>query len=80
MAADYDLLVLDEIMSACSTGVVPEEEVLAFLGSKPEGLEVVLTGRNPSEALCQAADYITEMRKVKHPFDQGIPARKGIEF
>ena len=80
MAADYDLLVLDEIMSACSTGVVPEEEVLAFLGSKPEGLEVVLTGRNPSEALCQTADYITEMRKVKHPFDQGIPARKGIEF
>ena len=80
MAADCDLLVLDEMMSACSTGVVPEAEVLAFLQNKPEALEVVMTGRNPSPAMCEAADYITEMRKVKHPFDQGIPARKGIEF
>ena len=80
MAKDYDLLVLDEAMSACRTGVVPEGEVLDFLQSKPEGLEVVLTGRDPSQALFDAADYVTEMCKRKHPFDQGIPARKGIEF
>ena len=61
-------------------GMVPEEAVLNFLKEKPEELEVVLTGRDPSEALCEAADYITEMRKVKHPFDRGIQARRGIEF
>ena len=80
MARDYDLLVLDEMMSTLAHGVVDEAEVLAFLKSKPEGLEVVMTGRNPSPAMCDAADYITEMRKVKHPFDQGITARQGIEY
>ena len=80
MAGDFDLLVLDEAMSACRTGVVPEEEVLAFLQSRPERLEVVLTGRDPSQALFDAADYVTEMCKRKHPFDRGIPARRGIEF
>ena len=77
---DYDLLVLDEAMSPCRTGVVPEQEVLDFLRSKPERLEVVLTGRDPSKALFDAADYVTEMCKRKHPFDRGIPARRGIEF
>ena len=52
----------------------------AFLKTKPEGLEVVLTGRNPAPSLVDAADYVTEMCKRKHPFDNGIPARKGIEF
>ncbi len=80
MAKDYDLVVMDEMMSALSNRVVDEEEVLAFLRGKPAGLEVVMTGRNPSPAMCEAADYITEMRKVKHPFDTGIPAREGIEF
>lgn len=80
MAKDFDLLVLDEAMSACRTGVIPEAEVLDFLKNKPEQLEVVLTGRDPSQALFDAADYVTEMCKRKHPFDQGIPARKGIEF
>ena len=80
MAADYDLLVLDEAMSACSTGVIDEGRLLCFLKEKPAGLEVVLTGRNPSEAMCAAADYITEMCKKKHPYDKGIPARPGIEY
>lgn len=47
---------------------------------KPEGLEVVLTGRNPTEDLIEAADYVSEIRKVKHPFDCGICARRGIEY
>ena len=75
-----DLLILDEIVSACNRGVVPEALVTDFLRSKPSGLEVVLTGRNPAPALLELADYITEMRKQRHPFDRGIPARKGIEF
>lgn len=79
-AGDYDLLVLDEIISTVNHGVVEESMLLAFLEEKPEGLEVVLTGRDPSEALQAKADYITEMCKRKHPFDTGTPARFGIEF
>ena len=75
-----ELLVLDEAVSACNHGVIPEAELLDFLRHKPAELEVVLTGRNPSEALMAQADYITEMVKRRHPFDQGIAARKGIEY
>lgn len=80
LASEAGLLVLDEAVSACNHGILEEEKVLAFLREKPEELEVVLTGRNPSQALLERADYITEMVKRRHPFDRGIPARKGIEF
>lgn len=79
-AADFDLLVLDEAMSACSTGMVDEGRLLALLAGRGENLEVVLTGRGPSQALLDAADYVTEMNLVKHPFQRGIPAREGIEY
>ena len=74
------LLVLDEIISACNHAVVDEEKLIDFLRHKPEGLEVVLTGRNPSKKLMDCAEYISEIKKLKHPFDEGIKARKGIEF
>ena len=77
---DADLLVLDELNGAISTGMVTLEDVLAFLDSRPEGLEVVITGRDPAPELRQRADYITEMTKVKHPFDKGLNARKGVEW
>ena len=80
LAMDADLLVLDEIISACNHGAVAEAAVADFLRSKPENLEVVLTGRNPSERLLSYADYVTQMQKIKHPYDHGIPARKGVEF
>lgn len=79
-APGYDLLVLDEVISACNHGTVPEELLLSFLDRCPENTEVVLTGRNPSAALQARADYITEMKKIRHPFDRGITAREGIEF
>lgn len=79
-AENADLLILDEIVSACNHGTVAETAVTDFLKRKPENLEVVLTGRNPSPALLEMADYITEMRKIRHPYDRGITARKGIEF
>lgn len=79
-AANADLLVLDEAVSACRNGTIPEERLLRFLGEKPAGLEVVLTGRSPSPALLDMAHYVTEMKKLRHPFDDGIPARPGIEF
>lgn len=75
-----DMLVLDEAISACNHGVISEERLRDFLRNKPEKLEVVLTGRAPSGGLLDLADYVTEMKKVKHPFDRGIPARRGIEF
>lgn len=78
--SEFDLLVLDEAMSACTTGMVDQARLLALLEGKPEGLEVVLTGRNPPQALLEAADYATEMKKIKHPFDRGIAARPGIEY
>lgn len=78
--ADFDLLVLDEAMSACSTGMIVEARLLALLEEKPEGLEVVLTGRDPSQALLDAADYVTEMKKIKHPYEKGVAARRGIEY
>ena len=74
------LLVLDEVCAAVSGGFLSEEELIAFLDGKPDDLEVVLTGRNPSEGLQARADYITEMVKRRHPFDKGVGARKGIEL
>lgn len=76
----FDMVVLDEIMAVMNFGLVKEERVLEFLKGRPEGLEVVLTGREPSEALIGLSDYVSEIRKVKHPYDRGISAREGIEY
>ena len=75
-----DLLVMDEIMAAMFYNMVPEQEVLQFLKTRPENLEVVMTGRDPSEAICEVADYITEMKMIRHPYEKGISARMGIEY
>lgn len=77
---DYDLLLLDEIIASVRLEVVDKDRLLDFLKNKPEKLEVVMTGRNPIPELIEIADYVSEIRKVKHPFDQGILAREGIEF
>lgn len=75
----YDLLVLDEVLYGIDNGILEENTLLEFLNNKPYGLEVVLTGRNPSDLLCEMADYISDINKLKHPFDKGIKARKLIE-
>lgn len=77
---NYDVLVLDEILAACSYGMVREKDVAGFLDGRSEDLEIVLTGRNPSDSLAERADYLSEIRMKKHPFEKGIPARKGIEY
>lgn len=61
-------------------GWLTGEKFLEFLKNRPENLEVVMTGRDPAPELTELADYVSEIRKVKHPFDRGIHARKGIEF
>lgn len=79
-AGQVDLLVLDEAAGACNRGLLDLGMLLQLLDSRPEGVEVVITGRNPDEALRQRADYISEIRKVRHPFDRGVKARRGVEF
>ena len=74
------LLVLDEVCAAVNCGFLAEKTLTEFLESRPDSLEVVLTGRDPSENLQVHADYITEMKKRRHPFDEGVAAREGIEF
>lgn len=78
--AGQALLILDEIAAAVGNGFVEEEQVLDFLEKKPQNLETVLTGRNPSARMAEAADYVSEILCRKHPFEQGTGARRGIEF
>ena len=78
--SDLDLVVLDEVLDAVGTGLLKEEALLSFLRIRPVGQEVVLTGRNPSPKLQEAADYITDMRALKHPYATGQAARRGIEW
>jgi cob(I)alamin adenosyltransferase len=76
----YDLVVLDEINVALYFRLLTVQEVLEVIDNKPEGLELVLTGRRVPDEILARADYVTEMREVRHPYQQGIKARKGIEF
>lgn len=80
LGEETELLVLDEILDAISEGFLEEEAVASFLESRPAGLEVVLTGRKPGADFLALADYVSEITKIKHPYDFGIEARKGIEY
>ena len=79
MAKDYDMLILDESVYAMDMGLLSEDKVIDFLENKPRHLEVVMSGRNPSGRLKEHADYISEIKKIKHPFDEGLSSRIGIE-
>ncbi len=74
------MVVLDEINVALRYDYLPLDEVLAAIAARPEGQHVVLTGRNAPPALVEAADLVTEMTLVKHPFREGIKAQPGVEF
>lgn len=80
LSGNYDIVILDEINYALSYGFLPVEEVVEFLGKKPLMLHVILTGRDAKPEIIEIADLVTEMREIKHPFQQGISAQKGIEF
>ena len=77
---DYDLLILDEINIALRDGFLKEDELLSLLKEKPKSLEVILTGRGATPKLIKMASLVTEMKKIKHPFDKRIKSRKGIEY
>lgn len=76
----YDMIVLDEIFSAIEAGMISAHDVYEFVSNAPKNLEVVMTGHNPPKRIMELADYITEMKKIKHPYDKGTTARFGIEF
>jgi cob(I)alamin adenosyltransferase len=79
-SGDYELLILDEITYAVAYGWVPEDEVVAAVRDRAPKTNVVMTGRNAGPGLIEVADTVTEMHKVKHAYDQGIKALKGIEY
>jgi cob(I)alamin adenosyltransferase len=76
----YDLVVLDEINIATAFDLISVDDVIQLIKNKPENLELILTGRKADPKLIQIADLVTEMLKIKHPYDNGIPGRKGIEY
>ncbi len=76
----YDILILDEIVNVIDYGMLALEPVLAGLKARPGELHVICTGRNAPQALVDAADLVTEMKEIKHPFYSGVPAQRGIEY
>lgn len=79
-SGDYDLLIFDEITYAMTFGWVPADEIVTAIAERSPATNVVCTGRDAPPELIDIADTVTEMRLVKHAFDQGIPARRGIEY
>ena len=78
-AGECDVLILDEIMAALSTGTVDEDLLRSLMEQRPGTVELVLTGRNPPDWILEQADYISEIVKRRHPFDKAVAARDGIE-
>jgi cob(I)alamin adenosyltransferase len=74
------LLVLDEINVAVSFGLIPLDTVLEFIRNRPDGMDLILTGRYAHEELIEIADTVTEMREIKHHYNSGVQMRKGIEY
>ena len=79
-APTTSLLVLDEVSDAVRLELVCAKNLFHFLQNKPEHIEIVMTGHRPQQEFCAIADYVSEVRKEKHPFDRGITAREGIEY
>ncbi|RJX31195.1 MAG: cob(I)yrinic acid a,c-diamide adenosyltransferase [Desulfurivibrio sp.] len=80
MSGRYDMVVLDELTYLLSYGMVAEEEVLELIRQRPASLHLVITGRDAGEKLVAAADLVSEVRMIKHPYAAGVKAQKGIEF
>lgn len=80
LSGKYDMVVLDEIFIAVNQGLITINQVLDLVDKKPYSLELILTGRRASPEIVQRADLVTEMLMIKHPFTEGIEARRGIEY
>jgi len=80
LSGECDLLILDELNGMLSAGLLPLGAVLELLDAKPADLTLVLTGRNAAPEIVERADLVTEMREIKHPYQKGILAQKGIDY
>ena len=80
LAVKNSVLILDEVLGTIETDILPASEIDDFLAKLPENCEVVLTGRKAPKELLDRADYITEFRAERHPFEKGVQAREGIEY
>lgn len=76
----YDMIILDEVLGTIAGGFLTDDKVISFLKKKRDNVEVILTGRNASNKIIEYADLVTEMKEVKHYYEKGVNARKGIEF
>ncbi|MBS7626521.1 cob(I)yrinic acid a,c-diamide adenosyltransferase [Candidatus Bathyarchaeota archaeon] len=79
-AGECDILILDELTHAINLGMIRLDQVMELINGKPEGLELVITGRDCPPEIIEAADYVTEFVERKHPYRRGIKSRKGIEY
>jgi len=80
LGGEYDLVVLDEVNLAVAFNLLGVEEVLGLIEAKPEGVELILTGRRADTELVRVADLVTECLKIKHPYDSGVEGREGFEY
>ena len=80
VSEEYDLVIVDEINYCIHAGLIPLERALDIVDKRPKNVELVFTGRYAHEDLIARAGVVTEMKKIKHHFDQGVEARRGIEF
>jgi cob(I)alamin adenosyltransferase len=79
-SGEYDVVILDELSVAVWFGLLTEKDCRALIEARPGPIELVITGRRATQTLLSAADLVTEMREVKHYYQQGVPAREGIEY
>jgi cob(I)alamin adenosyltransferase len=79
-SGDYSLVVLDEVFNALRYQLISLEQILSLICARPPAVELILTGRGAPGEVIRAADLVTEMKPVKHPYATGVPARRGIEF
>ena len=79
-AGKYDLIILDEVNGVVAAGLLPVEALLGLIDEKPEDLNLVLTGRSAAPEVIARADLVTEMREIKHPYQSGYLAQKGIDY
>lgn len=80
LSGKYDILILDELNVALSIGLLDIKDVLKLLDKKPEKMDIVITGRGAFQELIDRADLVTEMKEIKHPYQKGILAQKGIDY
>src|SRR3712207_4305552 len=76
----YDIMILDEVNYAVKLNLISQQDILDVIAAKPEKTSLVLTGNYVPQPVVAAADLVTEMREIKHPYQKGIKAKKGIDF